>query len=65
MSTNTDPANIQDHRKPSEFGGKQKDSAMYAIDSDVLAAHGLAAKPFDGPDDPHVGTKARWALWKH
>jgi RHS repeat-associated protein len=43
MSTNTNVDNIQTHRKPPEFGGKQKGSALYKIDTDVLDKHGLEA----------------------
>jgi len=57
MSTNSDPANIQEHRKPAEFGGSKpnESTAMFAIDSDVLAQHGLVHVP-DGkkPGDTHV-----------
>lgn len=57
MSTNSDPANIQDHRKPAEFGGSKPNetTAMFTIDTDVLAQHGLIHVP-DGkkPGDTHV-----------
>jgi RHS repeat-associated protein len=53
MSTNTDLAEIQDHRKPKSFGGKNSDeaSSMFVIDSDELAQHGLIADP---DHDSHV-----------
>jgi RHS repeat-associated protein len=49
MSTSLDPSGIQEHRRPPEFGGRQGQNpstaphgaGMYAIDSDVLAQHGL------------------------
>jgi RHS repeat-associated protein len=41
MSTNTDPAAIQPHRKPADFGGTQKDSGMFVISPEELAKHGL------------------------
>ncbi len=41
MSTALDPMAIQPHRRPEDFGGTQKNAAMFKIDSDKLAAHGL------------------------
>ena len=43
MSTNTKIENIAEHRKPIIFGGKNKNSVMYVIDSDVLDKYGLEA----------------------
>ena len=57
MSTSLDPAEIQPHRRPPDFGGTQgrrndPDSAgMFAIDTEVLAQHGLI---FDNDHDGHV-----------
>lgn len=56
MSTNTDTAAIQEHRKPEAHGGSKSDekTAMYVIDSDDLAAHGLVHDP---DHDSHVSIK--------
>ena len=43
MSTNSKIENILPHRKSPEFGGTNKKSTMYVIDSDVLDKYGLIA----------------------
>lgn len=51
LSTDIAPENIQPHRKPPDFGGSQKNSAMYSINTNVLDQYGLKAIK-DG--DTHV-----------
>ena len=57
MSTSLDPAEIQEHRRPRAFGGTQgprndpDQAGMFAIDTEVLAQHGLVA---DNDHDSHV-----------
>jgi RHS repeat-associated protein len=43
MSMSTTVEGIQPHRKPPEFGGTQKNSALYKIDTEVLDKYGLKA----------------------
>ncbi len=56
MSTSITPESIQPHRRPSEFGGTQKNSAMYSIDTKHLDKYGLEAIK-DG--DTHVSIQTK------
>jgi hypothetical protein len=56
MSTDIAPKNIQPHRRPPEFRGTQKNSAMYSIDTKHLDKYGLEAVK-DG--DTHVSIQTK------
>ena len=57
MSTDTNPGNIQPHRKPPGYGGTNTNCDMYSIESDDLEEYGLRHTP-DGKDgSTHVSIK--------